>query len=134
MAIDWIKSNIPTIIAIGGVFWYTASDNATMKAQLAESERYRAARSQQTDANFANINASLQRMSDLPFRMGAQEGKTQAVNDRVDRLADTILASQEAIRKDISALSTKVEVVDSKVTTLADRPKPGSPELSRPRG
>lgn len=125
MTWDWVKGNIPTIIAIGGLFWYTAQDNAKIKAQLDETDRYRNTRSAQTDKNFADVNAALKSMSDLPYRMGAQEGKTQALNDRVDRLADAILGSQEAIRKDIAGLSTKVEVLGSKIDTFSDKPKPG---------
>lgn len=126
MTWDWVKGNIPTIIAIGGLFWYTAQDNANIKAHLDENDRYKTTRSAQTDKNFADVNSALKNMSDLPYRMGAQEGKTQALNDRVDRLADAILGSQEAIRKDIAGLSTKVEVLGSKIDTFSEKPQAGS--------
>lgn len=143
MAINWSNVNVPTIIAVGSLFWYMAQDNANIKSQLTEQERFAGVRSQTTDRNFADLNAQVKQMQDLPFRMGAQEAKTGALSDRVDRLADAILANQEAlrrdfnsavevIRKDFSGLSTKVEVLDSKMDSIIDKPREGSYRPPRP--
>lgn len=137
MAINWSNVNVPTIIAVGTLFWYMAQDNANIKSQLAEQERYAVVRGQAADKNFADLNAQVKQMQDLPFRMGSQEAKTSALSDRVDRLADAILANQEAlrkdfnsavevIRKDFSGLSTKVEVLDSKMDSMLEKPRQGA--------
>ncbi|ASY64434.1 hypothetical protein SJ05684_c30650 [Sinorhizobium sojae CCBAU 05684] len=121
-----------------------AQDNANIKSQLTEQERYAGVRSQMTDKNFADLNAQVKQMQDLPFRMGAQEAKTASLSDRVDRLADAILANQEAlrkdfnsavevIRKDFSGLSTKVEVLDSKMDSIIDKPRQGASIPMQPR-
>lgn len=144
MAINWSNVNVPTIIAVGTLFWYMAQDNANIKSQLSEQERYAVVRSQATDKNFADLNAQVKQMQDLPFRMGAQEAKTAALWDRVDRLADAILSNQEAlrkdfnsavdvIRKDFSGLSTKVEVLDSKMDSIIDKPRQGAALSTPPR-
>lgn len=98
-------------------------------------------------ANAGNIAAmalKLNNIDDLPYRMKtqetrtiAQEEKDNAQNARMDRIADLVMSGQEAmrkdvqsgfdsIRKDLSTLSTKVEVVGSKVDIMSGKPQPGS--------
>lgn len=126
MAWEWIKSNLPTIIAIGGLTWYTATDNATMKADMGESKRYREMRSQQTDLNFEKVNQRIELFADLPLRVKALEEQSKALNARLDRIADAITVGQErlrgdlantseAIRKDVADLTTKVEVISDRL-------------------
>ncbi|MDQ0132675.1 hypothetical protein J2T08_000576 [Neorhizobium galegae] len=84
-----------------------------------------------------SVVARLETMSDLPYRMGQQEAVAKAANDRMDRIADLMMSGQdatrkdlgafaEAIRKDIGTLSTKVEVIGSKVDMMNGKPSPTS--------
>lgn len=124
-SVNW-NINASTILAIitlavGGIYKF-----ASVEGRIETLDQRGQARIMITDKNFADQSAFNKTMIDLPFRMGSQEAKMSALNDRVDRLADAILASQEQIRKDISLLSTKVEVLGSKIDTLADKPKAGA--------
>lgn len=132
MAWEWIKSNTPTIIAIGGLFWFTATDNATMKQKMDEGERYRTHRSTQTDSNFEKVNTRIDAFADLPLRVKALEGQTEALNARLDRIADAITTGQErlrgdfaaatdAIRKDVAGVVTKVEVLSDRLGVRQER-------------
>lgn len=60
----------------------------------------------------------------------------EVANARMDRLADLMITGQDAmrqamqagldlLRKDMSAISTKVEVVGSKVDLMTEKPSPG---------
>lgn len=98
-------------------------------------------------ANTNAINGIVVKMNDLtdiPFRMKVAENniisqnvKDDAQNARMDRLADLVVAGQDAMRKDvqqgfdtmrkdISSLTTKVEVVGSKVDQMTGKPQPGT--------
>lgn len=83
-------------------------------------------RSAMTDKNFADINAKLQTIQDIPFRMGSQEAGLKAANERMDRLSEVLITGQEnlrkdfnnavdSIRKDVNAVGTKVEVLGTKL-------------------
>lgn len=130
MAWEWIKSNLPTLMAIGGLAWYTAADNATMKAKVDESERYRAARSALTDGNFEKVNFRIDGLSDLPLRVKALEEQQKALIARLDRISDAVTTGQErlrgdfaaatdSLRKDVAAVSTKVEVLSDRLGVRA---------------
>lgn len=132
MAWEWIKSNLPTILAIGGLAWYTAADNATMKAKMDESERYRTSRSVLTDGNFDKVNRRIDTLSDLPLRVAALEEQQKALVARLDRIADAVTTGQErlrgdfaqatdAIRKDVAGVVTKVEVLSDRLGVRQQR-------------
>lgn len=125
MAWDWIKQNTPTLIALGGLFWYVATDNATMKAKMDEGERYRTARSVQTDTNFEKVNNRIEAFADLPLRVKALETQTLALTDRLDRIANAIATGQESLRRDFAtsteAIRKDVANVVVKVEVLSDR-------------
>lgn len=132
MAWEWIKSNTPTIIAIGGLFWYVAADNATMKQKMDEGERYRTQRSQQTDGNFLKVNERIDRFADLPLRVASLEEQTKAITARLDRIADAVTTGQErlrgdfatateAIRRDVAGVVTKVEVLSDRLGVRQER-------------
>ncbi len=122
--VNWFNINIPTILAvasaaIGLIVWVN-----DLKNDVEESVEYRKTRAVQTDKNFADLNAIVRPLAEananLTYRMGQNEGAIKATNERIDRLAENLLNSMEGLRKDVAALSTKVEVVSSKLDTLAE--------------
>jgi hypothetical protein len=120
---------VPIIAAIVGGSIYVK----TLEWRLDSIESSRS----QSRIEFSNTLKNLDdRTSDLPYRMKEVEVKGQAMADRQDRLADLVMTGQEAtrkamqdgfdaIRKDMSVLSTKVEVVGSKVDMMTGKPQPG---------
>lgn len=133
---NWTRSNIPTIIAIGGLLWYQAANDATMKAKMDEGDRYRASRS-------AFIDSKLDALQDNPLRIKALEEQVHAANDRADRMLELVQSNQAAVnnqmqqgfdqvRKDISSLSSNVAVINSKLqTTVPGRPQDGAYRMPR---
>ncbi len=121
---------MPILVAIVGGAVYVK----TLEWRLDAIETSRA----QSRVEFSNTLKNLDdRTSDLPYRMKEVEVKGQAMADRQDRLADLVMTGQEAtrkamqegfdaIRKDMSVLSTKVEVVGSKVDMMTGKPSPGT--------
>lgn len=106
---------ILTVLAMGTAsLMYIASIDARVK----QGEDYRVIRSNMTDKNFANVNAQLDAMKDLPYRIGQLEAQANAANARMDRIADSFLGSAESIKKDVNALTTKVEVMSQKIDNL----------------
>lgn len=94
-----------------------------------------------TVATVSSIDATVAKLSDLPYRMAGQEKdaaaqveRDKAQDARIDRQSDLILTGQEtmrkvvqdgfdAMRKDNGILSTKVEVIGSKVDMLTGKPQ-----------
>lgn len=119
MNVNWNinGATILAIIAMGlpGIIW-----TVTLGNKVDEMERFRVARTLQTDKNFANINAKLEQQADLPYRVGQTEGSIRALNERVDRIADSFLGTAEAIKTDVNKLVTKFEVMSQKLDSLSE--------------
>ena len=111
---------------------------AQVELRVDAADQFRVARSSTTDKNFADINAKLEQVGNLPYRMGAAEEAIKQTNARFDRFSELILGSIDALRKDVNAgndqlrkemnqIGTKVEVLSSKIDTISDRPRQPSP-------
>lgn len=110
-----------TLACIGGLYKFTS-----LESRVDNMDDRGKARIMSTDKNFADINASLDSIKDIPFRMGAQEAGLRNANERMDRLSEALLTGQEQlrkdfnnavdnIRKDVNAVGTKVEVLGTKL-------------------
>lgn len=118
--------NLGTIVAIivaciGGLYKF-----ASLEGRVENMDDRGKGRISLTDKNFADINARLESIQDIPFRMGAQEAGLKNANERMDRLSEALLTGQEtlrkdfnnavdSIRKDVNAVGTKVEVLGTKL-------------------
>jgi len=118
MNVNWNinGATILTIIAMGlpGLIW-----TVTLGNKVDEMERFRNARMAQTDKNFADISATLSRQSDLPYRVGQNEGAIAALNERMNRMADSFVGTAESIKVNVNQLVTKFEVMSQKLDTLS---------------
>ncbi|MBS9720028.1 hypothetical protein JYU29_04915 [Tianweitania sp. BSSL-BM11] len=113
--------NIPTLLSVGGVIVAVVTGWVQLDSRIGTMESYRADRSRSTDANFAAINAQLNLLSNIPYRVQQTETRLDETGKRIDRLSETILNSLDNIRKDVNGLSTRVEVLSGKIDTLADK-------------
>ena len=132
MAIKW-DFNFGTVISIGipligGLLWVN-TQITSLEARLNQSENFRSQRTSQTDRNFIDLTAairSLQEVSakqnadlgNLLYRMGQNESSINGANQRMDRIADSVLNSVDSIKKDVGVLGTKVEVMNQKIDSL----------------
>jgi hypothetical protein len=93
-------------------------------------------RMQISDTFQAETKKALADVASAPKDIAELKEGQKAANARMDRIADLMLSGQEAtrrdlqtavdaIRKDIGGLSTKVEVVGSKVDMMGGRPQSG---------
>jgi hypothetical protein len=119
--------NLPTILAVLGVGWGIASyvkdlSNGleSMQVQVQNQNAMALERAKQTDAKFDQLMI-------LPMQVQNLQISDQAQNQRMDRIADTII---EALRKDINAVSVKVEVLTTKIDNMNGQRKS---ELSYPQ-
>lgn len=98
-------------------------------------DNFRVARSTTTDKAFADLNAKVELMQNLPYRMGSAETAIVEQGKRIDRLSETMLNAidnlrntinqgNEQIRKDLNVVGTKVEVLGSRLD--ASRPQRSS--------
>lgn len=132
MAVKW-DVNLGTLVPIGialftGAIWVNSSI-VGLEARLNQTENFRAQRTAQTDTNFVNLTAAVRSMQEaaakqnadvgnLTYRMGQTEANITAANQRIDRVADSVLSSVDSIKRDVGALSTKVEVMNQKIDQL----------------
>jgi len=121
MAVKW-DINIGTLVPIGmallgGAFW--------INTQLTGMDL----RMHQTESNITELTAGVKAVQDssikqsndlnnLTYRMGQTESAIGSANQRMDRIADSVLASVDSIKKDIGALTTKFEVMSQKFDNL----------------
>lgn len=122
---NWLRMNVPTLLAIGGLVWYTAQNDARQEQRISAIEQSRIDRAREADLKFSGINASIASLSqkvdplgNVTYRVGVVEGQIGETNKRLDRLAETIVNSLDLIRRDVNGLSTRVEVLSQKIDTI----------------
>lgn len=118
MTWDWVKGNIPTIIAVGGLFWYTAQDNATMKAMQQSEKQERMERQVEIDQAFADIRNQVSPIGNLVYRVSVLETGLLEMSRQNSLNIEAFRKTGNEISRDVNILSTKVEVLTSKIETL----------------
>lgn len=133
--INWRTFNIPSLLTVLGTAVAVVTYVNSLDARLAKVEEYRVTRSSVTDRKFDDIQAALAPLTNMPYRVGILEQQATAVNVRIDRFTEILTNTLELIRKDVNGLSTKIEVLSTKVDNLAPEKKAGlvgsPPELLR---
>jgi hypothetical protein len=116
LRINWLNVNVPTVLAVlaAAVSIITYFDD--MNDRLTSIEQYRESRGRVTDGNFAEIREQLKPLINTPQEIVGLKAADVVMNARLDRLADTII---ETLRKDISQVSVKVEVLTTKHDSTA---------------
>lgn len=143
MAVKW-DINLGTIttlgIALATVGIWVNTQLTSLEERVNSTENFRASRTAQTDKNFVDLGILVKStqegvfklssdVNNLTYRMGQNETRLTNADERMDRIADSVLKSVDTIRKDVGALSTKVEVMNQKIDSL-DVPR----TQQRPRG
>jgi len=123
MALNWTQFNVPTIIAVLGVGWGVANYISKIDSRLATVEEYRITRSAITDKKFEELAFRVSGFQDIPYRVGIIEKGLDEAGKRQDRLSELVLNNMENIRKDVSAVGTKVEVISSKLDDILPQRK-----------
>lgn len=118
MTWDWVKGNIPTIIAVGGLFWYTAQDNATMKALQQSEKQERMERQVEIDRAFSDIKAQIAPIGNLVYRVSVLETGLMEISRQNALNIEAFRKTGNDISRDVNTLSTKVEVLTSRIETL----------------
>lgn len=118
MTWDWVKGNIPTIIAVGGLFWYTAQDNATMKAMQQSEKQERMERQVEIDRAFSDIKAQIAPIGNLVYRVSVLETGLMEISRQNALNIEAFRKTGDGISRDVNTLSTKVEVLTSRIETL----------------
>lgn len=132
MAVRW-DLNMGTVITVvmalaGGAFW-TNTKITSLEERVRQGEDYRVSRTTSTDKSFVelttavrSLEAALNKISsestNLNYRMGQNEANLNAVNSRVDRTGESMISSVESLKKDLTSLSIKVEVMTQKIDSL----------------
>lgn len=110
--------NIPTIIAVAGVLWWTATKQERQDARLDTFDVYINTREKERTLRSAEINKMLETLTtktspieNLTYRITVTEQGIADVNRRVDRVGD----SMQNIRDDVGSLSSKIDVLTEQV-------------------
>ncbi len=114
VALNWGTFNIPTIVAVATVGWYTATKQERQDARLDAIEINRAARSAEVNKMLEAMSIKVSPLENVTYRVTVLEQGVADVNRRVDRVAD----SMQGIREDIGAVSTKIEVLTNQLQQL----------------
>jgi hypothetical protein len=106
-----------------------------METRLTIIEQYRVSRSAITDRNFDEIQKQLEPVPNLTYRVNIVEQQIASVNLRLDRFTETLSSWLDAIRKDVVAVGTKVEVLSTRIEqrmSSPDRRTEADPPMSVP--
>lgn len=118
MAINWTNVNVPTILAVGGAVWAIFTYIGDIKNGQDRMEEYRVTRSAQTDKEFAMVKATIAEIqgstSNIPYRVGVIERGLEEAGKRTDRLSEIVLQNMDGLKRDMTAIGVKLEVLSSK--------------------
>lgn len=118
LQVNWAQINVPTIIAVAGVLWWTATKQERQDARLDTFDVYINTREKERTLRSAEINKMLETLTtktspieNLTYRITVTEQGIADVNRRVDRVGD----SMQNIRDDVGSLSSKIDVLTEQV-------------------
>lgn len=118
LQVNWAQINVPTIIAVAGVLWWTATKQERQDARLDTFDTYITTREKERSARSSEINRMLEALTtkispleNLTYRITVTEQGIADVNRRVDRVGD----SMQNIRDDVGSLSSKIDVLTEQV-------------------
>jgi len=116
--INWLRINVPSVAAIVGTGVIIAMYVQGLASKVDKIEENRQARSAMIDKGFDQMQAQLQPLSNLPYRMGIVEQGLLATNQRVDQYLQTLGTKIDGVSDRVNSLSTKVEVLSQKIDAL----------------
>lgn len=111
---QWLRINVPTILAIGGLVWYTAQNNAATYARLHALENSSAGITASVNALVARVEP----LGNVTYRVQVLETQAAETSKRIDRFSETIVNSLDLIRRDVNGVSTRIEVLSQKIDSL----------------
>lgn len=117
--VNWGTFNVPTLLSVLGILWYTATHTERQDNRLEISEANQVTINKAID----DLRAKTSVLDNLTYRMTTAEAKIDgnnvALNARIDRQTDAL----QSIRDDIGKLSTSFEVVSQKIDNILPRQK-----------
>lgn len=113
--VNWGTINVPTVLSVLAILWYTASHQATQDSRIGVIEDSRSAAKLEYTKRIDTLesdNAKQEaRIGQLEYKTATNEAGIVAANARMDRFSDAF----QDVRQSIAALSTKFEVVSTKI-------------------
>lgn len=111
ITVNWGTFNVPTILSVLAILWYTATHSERQDSRLDSIETSRAASRVDYTKRIEALEMSDRRQDLLEQRITVNETNIVATNARIDRQTDVL----QDIRSSIGALSTNFEVLSTKV-------------------
>ena len=126
MAINWTQVNVPTILAVVGAAWGVFQYVGDFDKRLSASEQQAKLEAEANRNKLADITRLIgdvqsevrgtrQFIENVPYRVGQLEAGLTEQSRRTDRISESLATSLDALRKDVSALGVKIEVLSSKL-------------------
>lgn len=113
--INWGTLNVPTILSILCLLWYTATHSERQDSRLDAIEISRADSRAVYTKRIENLETAVRKQENLEYRLTTAEANIIAnntsINARVDRQGDTLMD----IRDSIAKLSTSFEVFSTRM-------------------
>jgi phage shock protein A len=128
MAINWTQVNVPTILAVVGAAWGVFQYIGDFDKRLSASEQQAKIEADSNRSKLVDITrligdvqselrSTRQFVENVPYRVGQLEAGLTEQGRRTDRISEALATSLDALRKDVSALGVKIEVLSSKLET-----------------
>lgn len=132
--INWGAFNVPTLIAVGTVLWYTATSNEQQNSRITATETSIDQINTSRLARNAEINKSIEGMSlkiapidNMQYRLTLAESGVADTNRRIDRQTDTMQGFRENVGDLVTQIALLRQVIEQafpeKAALLSSTPK-----------
>ena len=113
--VNWGTFNVPTLLSVLGILWYTATHTAVQDQRLGVIEDNRSSSRieyvKRFEAIEADVRALNSQVGQVEYKTTTNEANIASANQRMDRFSDAF----QDIRQTLGDLSTKFEVVSTKI-------------------
>jgi uncharacterized protein YoxC len=117
--VNWGTFNVPTLLSVLGILWYTATHTERQDNQLDSNKITMESLQKSLDdlrTKTAPLDNVIYRLTTVETKV---DGNNTAVNARIDRTADAL----QDIRTSVGALSTSFEVLSQKIDNVLPQRK-----------
>ncbi len=113
--INWFRVNVPTIgLIVVGLFWFWFQMSEMQKG-IALIEQSRRERIEEANKKFAEVTATVSSVKSEITPISNLVYRVDILERQFVKLTDAQLLATESLRRDVTTLTTKVEVMSGKI-------------------
>lgn len=115
---NWATFNVPTIMAVASVLWYTATHTERQDARIDTIESSRSQAISDYKAEIASLRVEVAKIANMEYRLTTAETSIDKNNEAANARIDRVSSAMQDIRDGVNKLNTNQELLSQKMDQL----------------